>query len=242
MHFWTLDKTLLKPTEVELTLKQVKKCMCDPQTYIVRGCVFSSTCSRQRTTSLEFLLLLGKTLPLNPNRRKQSLSQILKTEVEDLGYLGLSRMSTKDEDYSSYLAYESVALQVLALLCGFTFTAITLLITLLPNPSSFQSQFTLFFLAFMFYLFQFMLFYGIFYLSYCVKAVPPEAEGRRAVMWLWFLSFSLWGIAIVLMFLLWNLTYLASVSGIMYTLFTILTVMFVWKPALELYRKLRSQK
>ena len=151
-------------------------------------------------------------------------------------------MSTEDEDYSSYLAYESVALQVLALLCGFTFTAITLLITLLPNPGSFQSQFTLFFLASMFYLFLFMLFYGIFYLSYCVKAVPPEAKGRRIVMWLWFLSFSLWGIAVVLMFLLWNLTYLALVAGIMYALFTMLTVIYVWKPALELYKKLRSQK
>ena len=151
-------------------------------------------------------------------------------------------MSAKEEDYSSYLAYESVALQVLALLCGFTFTAITLLITLLPNPGSFQSQFTLFFLAFMFYIFQFMLFYGIFYLSYCIKAVPPEAKGRRIVMWLWFSSFGLWGVAIVLMFLLWNLTYLAMASGIVYILFTLLTIIFVWKPVLELYRKIRPQK
>jgi hypothetical protein len=151
-------------------------------------------------------------------------------------------MSAKDEDYSSYLAYESIAAQVLALFCGFDFTAITIFVTLFPNLSSFSSQATLFFLAFMFYLFEFLLFYAIFYLSYCVKAVPPEAKGRRTAMWLWLLGFSLWGIAIVLMFTLWNLTYLAMATGAMYAVFTILSAIFIWKPTIELYKKIRPQK
>ena len=150
-------------------------------------------------------------------------------------------MSTKEEDYSSWLAYESVAVYAATLLCGFTFTSITILITQLPNPSSFLSQVTLGFLAFMFHMFEFLLFHALFYLRHAVKAVPPEWEQRkgerRFAMWLWLLSFTVWGIALVLMFLLWSLTYLALASGLMYMLFTVLTGIFVWKPMLELIFK-----
>jgi len=150
-------------------------------------------------------------------------------------------VSTKEEDYSSWLAVESLAVQVEALLCGFTFTAITLLVTLLPDPSSFLSQVTLCFLAFIFYLLEFLLFYALFYLSYCVKAVPPDwkkrRRQRRIAMWLWLLSLTAFGIAIVLMFLLWSLTYLALASGLMYTFFTVLTGIYIWKPTLELMFK-----
>jgi len=151
-------------------------------------------------------------------------------------------VSLKEEDYSSYLAYESMTVQVLALLCGFTFTAITILVTQLPNLNQIISQVTLFFLAFMFYVFEFLLFFIMFYLSYCIQSVPPEARGRRTVGWLWFLSSTLWGIAIVLLFLLWNLTYLFLAAGVMYGVFTLLTIIFIWKPFLEFSKKLRPQK
>ena len=150
-------------------------------------------------------------------------------------------MSAKEKDYSSWLAYESVAVHAATLLCGFTFTSITILITRLPDPSSFLSQVTLGFLAFMFYIFEFLLFYALFYLSYCVKVIPPEWKQRkgerRVVTWLWLLSFTAWGIAIVLIFLLWSLTYLALASGLVYVLFTVLTGIFIWKPTLELMFK-----
>jgi len=150
-------------------------------------------------------------------------------------------VSTKEEDYSSWLSFESLCVHVEALLCGFTFTAITILVTRLPDPSSFLSQVTLFFLAFIFYVFEFLLFYALFYLSYCVKAIPSEWKQRRRqrhiLMGLWLLSFTAFGMAIVLMFLLWNLTHLALASGLMYTLFTALTAILIWKPTLELMFK-----
>jgi len=149
---------------------------------------------------------------------------------------------TAEEDLSSYLAYESFAGEVLAIFMGFTFTAITLLLTLLPDPSQILAQVTLFFLALVFYLFQFIVFFAIYYLMYCVRGVPPEARGRRSLGLLLFSGFSLWGLVIVLMFLLWNLTYLALASGTVYALFTILAFIYIWKPALELMSKLRSQK
>jgi len=151
-------------------------------------------------------------------------------------------VSTKEEDYSSYLAYESFFGEILALFCGFTFTAITILITLLPDPSQIMAQGSLFFLAFMFYLFKFILFWSLLYLAYCVKAVPSEIRGRRTLMWLTLLSFSLWGLAIVLMFLLWNLVYLALASGIMCAFFIVLDYIFVVRPYVELSRKMRAKK
>jgi len=150
-------------------------------------------------------------------------------------------VSTKEEDYSSWLAAESLVVHVEALLCGFTFTAITLLVTRLPDPSQILPQVTLFFLAFIFYLFEFLVFYALYYLSYCVKAVPKEwkqrKRERRILTWLWLLCFTSFGIAIVLMFLLWSLTYLALASGLMYTFFTALTAIFIWKPTVELMFK-----
>ena len=150
-------------------------------------------------------------------------------------------MSTREKDYSSYLAYESFCGEILALFCGFTFTAITILTTLLPNPSQIVAQASLFFLAFMFYLFKFILFWSMLYLAYCVRAVPTEIRGRRTLMWLMLLSFSMWGVAIVLMFLLWNLTYLALASGIMCAFFIVLDYIFVVKPYVELSRRIRAK-
>jgi len=93
----------------------------------------------------------------------------------------------------------------------------------------------------MFYLFELILLYDVFYLSYCIKAVPPEAKGRHTLMWLWLGGFTLWGLSIVLMFTLWNLTYLAVATGTMYVVYTILSVIFIWKPAMEHFRKARQE-
>jgi len=151
-------------------------------------------------------------------------------------------VSANEKDYSSYLAYESVAMPVLALFCGFTFTAITILVAQLPDPTQIMSQVTLFFLTFLLDSMQFILFYSIMYLAYCIKEVPPETKMRPRVMWLFYISFNLWSIAVVLMFLLWNLTYLALASGIMYALFIILGYIPGFNSFIELSRKLRSQK
>jgi hypothetical protein len=134
-----------------------------------------------------------------------------------------------------------MALHIIALFCGFTFTAITILLTRSPDPSLLMSQVTLFFLAFMFYLFQFILLYSIYYLAYCIKDVPPDAKGRKTGVVLWFTSFSLWGIAILLMFLIWNLTYLAIASGLVFAMFDVLTLVFIYKPFIERSKRLRPR-
>ena len=151
-------------------------------------------------------------------------------------------MSANEKNYSSYLAYESLAAHVLALFAGFTFTAITVLITRLPDPSQILAQVTLFFLTFVLHIFQLILCIGIGYLVYCVKDAPQETKGRKIGMYLWILGFGVWGFAIVLMFLLWNLIYLASATAILYVLFTVLQYILAWKLVIEHRRKMRSKK
>jgi hypothetical protein len=154
-------------------------------------------------------------------------------------------MSTNDEDYSSFLAYETWASQIIALFCGFTFTVITILLVELPAPIQIQSQIILFFLASLFNLFQFLLFSYILYLAFCIKAVPPELKRlgthARVHELLTVLSFYLLGLAVVLMFFLWNLLYLALASGVVYALFIILAYVIIWRPALEISQEMRSQ-
>ena len=154
-------------------------------------------------------------------------------------------MSINDKDYSSFLTYETWVSQIIALFCGFTFTAITLLLVELPTPIETQSQFILFFLATLFNLFQFLLLSYILSLAYCIQAVPPELKRlslhARLHEWLTILGFYLWGFAILLMFVHWNLMYLTLASGAMYALFIILAYVIIWKPALELSQEMRSQ-
>jgi hypothetical protein len=94
----------------------------------------------------------------------------------------------------------------------------------------------------MLHIFQLILCIGIGYLVYCVKDAPQETKGRKIGMYLWILGFGVWGFAIVLMFLLWNLIYLASATAILYVLFTVLQYILAWKPVIEHSRKMRSKK
>jgi hypothetical protein len=154
-------------------------------------------------------------------------------------------MSINDEDYSSFLTYETWVSQIIALFCGFTFTAITLFLVELPAPIEIPSQIILFFLTTLFNIFQFLLLSYILSLAYCIQAVPPAlkrlSSHARLHEWLTILGFYLWGFAILLMFVLWNLLYLALASGAMYVLFIILAYVSIWKPALELSHEMRSQ-
>jgi hypothetical protein len=55
--------------------------------------------------------------------------------------------------------------------------------------------------------------------------------------WVLILSIGLWGVAVVLMFLLWNLIYLALASGVVWALANIVALIFIMKPYWKFYRK-----
>ena len=149
-------------------------------------------------------------------------------------------MTTDEKDYSDYLKHMSNFSSVVSVFAGFTFTVLTLLITLLPDPSSIKAQVTFFFLAVLFDLLIFLVAWNSINNVYLCRNVPPLTKRLAIFNWLSLLSFSLSGVAVVLVFLLSDLIYLALASGIVWVLFIFAIYLFTWKPLKE-FRKTRSR-
>jgi len=139
-------------------------------------------------------------------------------------------VTTNEKDYSDYIKHLSNLNSVGSLLAGFTFTTITLLITRLPDPSSIMSQLVLFFIAVLFFLFIFLVGWNANTIIYFCRNVPPKTKQLSIFNLLTVMSYILLGVTVILMFLLWNLIYLALASGIVWALFIISFYIFVWKP------------
>lgn len=146
-------------------------------------------------------------------------------------------MSTDDEDYSDYRAHNASIISALSLFCGFQFTAITLLINALPNREQPLAQVTLFFLTVLFNLSISTLVDTLVTGIYYVRNVPPFTRRIRFYNMRLMLIFYLFGIAIVLMFLLWSLFVLALASAITWALVVILNYIYTVKPFNEYRRK-----
>ncbi len=145
----------------------------------------------------------------------------------------------RDKDCADYLMHLSqVRARVLSLLSGFTFTAIFILLVQLPDPTSRISQVTLLFLAILFDLFVFLLAWQttIVINLYKTRAPPPARKGIEIELfnWLMLAGFSLWGVSIILMFLLWNMVVIAVISGVVW----ILVVVFNFLLVMRLRRRL----
>lgn len=147
-------------------------------------------------------------------------------------------MSENEKDYSTYVEYIETNSETYSLFSGFAFTAITILLTLHPNPSEIPMQTILFFLAFLLNLIGFILHGNERLLAYCVRIAPQLPEGYRSgiVAKLGNSVFYLFIGIVVLMFLAWNLIYLAIVTAIVSGLFTILGYI-LFKPFAEHYKK-----
>jgi len=145
-------------------------------------------------------------------------------------------VTESEKDYSDYIQHMSNLISMVSLLGGFVFTAFTILLTQLPDPSSIISQFTLVFLAVLFYLFMSLLSWShLQIIRYC-KKVPPASKGQTTFNSLLPVSYIGLGLAIVLMLLIWNLIYVALVSGAVWAISIILTQIYILKPFQE-YRK-----
>jgi len=133
-------------------------------------------------------------------------------------------MSNSEPNYSAYISYHAMASNTFSLFQGFTFTAIVVLLTWVPNPTQLRIQTVLFFLALLFNVVGFLLFEEEAVLAYCVKIAPPMPEGYRGSImhhlsnFVWYM---LTGI-IVLMFFAWDLVYLAAAIAAIGIFFMIL--------------------
>lgn len=155
-------------------------------------------------------------------------------------------MLENEEKYTAFMELISNSSQIWSLFCGFTFATIAILITLLPNPSQIMSQATLFFMAFLFDVCLFLILFTQLTSAYLHWISPmPQGLPRLALRIhnrLGTLCWILLGIQPILMFLLWNLVYLALASGVVYVLICLLAYFSVFKPYRERLRKLRSSE
>jgi hypothetical protein len=137
-------------------------------------------------------------------------------------------VTENDEEYTEYVKDVSkLRVTMLSLFSGFTFTAITILLNQLPDPSSLMSQLTLLFLVVLFDLCLFLLAWQTIIVigTYKIRNAPAREKWELTVFnLLLFIFFILWGWSVVLMFLLWNLYYLALVSGVLWVAVIVTTV------------------
>jgi len=130
-------------------------------------------------------------------------------------------ISENEKDYSDYLQVEANTLSILVLLSGFTFTGITILLSQFPVLGSLTVQFILFFLASLFFLFMFLLVWANVIAMRACRNLPPVTREIAGFNRLTILSYVLLQLAVVLMFLIWNLVYLSLASGVVLALFVI---------------------
>jgi hypothetical protein len=141
-----------------------------------------------------------------------------------------------EEDYSDYSRHINTTINGLTLVNGFAFTAITLLLTRLDQPSSLPSQLVLLFLTVLFDLNALVAQHlGVETLYYCRK-VPPQTRKVAVRTAFMFLAFVLFGLGIPLMFFLFDLVYLSIGAAVVWLFVVLADLIFIYRPLQE-YRK-----
>lgn len=151
-------------------------------------------------------------------------------------------MSTDEKDYSDYLKHLSNVISIMSLCSGFLFTAYTILITRLPDPSGITAQSTLLILSIYLSICLFCLGYFSGAAFTVCRNVPPLSKGAAITNALFFVAATTaMSVATTLMSLLWNLTYLALVQTLQWILFAMATYFFVIRPNWKLRRSKSSE-
>ena len=138
----------------------------------------------------------------------------------------MSEPEPEEELYNYLFNLSEVRADVLTFLAGFTFTVLSIFLNQLPDPTSSLSQITLFLLT---VLFEFFLFLSAWQMSIIISCAPArivhaayaQVFKREVATFslLMLLGLILLGMSVILMFLLWNLFYLALASSIVWVLF-----------------------
>ncbi len=125
--------------------------------------------------------------------------------------------------YLEYFDHNATIVSVLSLFCGFLFTSITIMLTLLQNKETFLFQTTVLFLTLIFYFALFVLLDNLEMAFHYIKNVPPLTLKVRPFFSL-LLIFYFFGTSTVLLFLLFDLNYLAATSAVIWGLFVIASI------------------
>jgi len=144
------------------------------------------------------------------------------------------------KNYSDYAQNLSNVMNGMFFFAGFTFTVVAILLTSLPHPKALQSQLTLLFLTAIFYLTLFIAFSFLIRFTFYIE-MPPLREHGEIMNALIFLTFLLIGLTFPLLFLLWDLTLLALISGVIWLIFGLSIYFFVFAEKTEKDRKRRTR-
>jgi hypothetical protein len=129
-----------------------------------------------------------------------------------------------DELSFSYFEHNKTIVHILSLFSGFLFTSITLLLTLLPNLDEIAPQATLLFLTIIFDLSLFVLIDNLEMPFHYIKTIPMLTLKIRPFFYL-MIIFYLFGAAIVMMFNLFNLIPLAIISGVLWLVIVVISIL-----------------
>jgi hypothetical protein len=149
-------------------------------------------------------------------------------------------MTAEKKDYTNYIMFLSNGVNVASLFAAFTFTVITLLMTQLPDPSLPFAQVILLFLAFIFDFLIFIIGWSTWLVLYFSMWVPPMTRPARAGTVAAHILYQLFSIVVILMFLLWDLEWLALAAFLMWCIFLGLTYVFIYRP-LTRFRETRAK-
>ncbi len=139
----------------------------------------------------------------------------------------------QSDDYSGFIFHNGYVLGALGAFAVFTFGAICHIITVIPDPSKLHIQLTLLFLSGLFYVSMYLLGDGLTRsLSLCRIR---SAYDRHDVMYNIgiFVLFYLFGLVVLLVFLVWNLPILSGICAITYVTTGIMGVRFIIIPLLK---------
>jgi Na+-transporting NADH:ubiquinone oxidoreductase subunit NqrC len=124
-------------------------------------------------------------------------------------------VSAEKKSYSDYFEHNGVIVGVLSLFCGFIFTSITILLTALQNKQGLLVQSTILFLTLIFYFSLYVLLDNLEMAFHYIDDIPPLTLKVRPFFNL-LLIFYFFGTSTVLIFLLFDLWYLAAVSAVVW--------------------------
>jgi len=132
-------------------------------------------------------------------------------------------VSDDKTSYSEYFSHNSTIVNVLSLFCGFIFTSITILLTVLQNKGGMLAQATILFLTLIFYFSLYVLLDNLEMAFHYIKDIPPLTLKVKPFFYL-LLIFYFFGTSTVLMFLLFDLIYLAVISALVWMIIVITSV------------------
>jgi hypothetical protein len=132
-------------------------------------------------------------------------------------------VSEAKNSYKEYFEHNGVIVGVLSLFCVFLFTSITILLTSLQSKTGTLAQATLLFLTLIFFFSLYVLLDNLEMAFHYIENIPPLTLKIRPFLNL-LLIFYLFGTSIILMFLLFGLNYLATISAVIWAIIIILSI------------------